>query len=810
MSLWQDLRFATRMLVKDRWFTLAAASALALGIGANATVFTLVNAVLLRGIPFEEPDRIVVLETANKGQQAGVSFEDFKDWRDRSRSFSQLTARLGATVNLSDNDHVPERYRGTYLSWNFFQMIGERPILGRDFQSSDDIPGAQPVVMLGYGAWKSRYGGDPGVLGKTVRVNSRPAVIVGVMPQGMKFPNNDDLWIPVTVLPPESFTGRGGRSFGVMGRLAPGVSVEQARSELTQIGADLEREYPATNKEWRPAIQTYNESQQGGPIFIVFLALQGAVAFVLLIACANVANLLLARSVNRVREIAIRTSIGAGRWRIVRQLLVESVLLASVSGVVGLVLAVAGVRWFDAATQDVGKPYYMTFTFDPVVFLFFAAICLASGILFGLAPALHVSKTNVNDVLKENGRGGTGSVAARRWAGALVVVEVVLTVVLLSGAGFMMRSFMSLYAMETNFNSANLLSMDLYLPLTKYPQYEPRGQIYQNFADRLDAIPGIQAALANNAPMNGATVGGPIGIDGVLPPQGEQKTALQVPVSDRYFEVLGMPVRRGRTFTRGDGLPGRGVALVNERFAEVFSKGVDPLGRQIRFTTQQASPNMPAGEWMSIVGVVPNVRQGNPRSPDPDAVVYVPLRSNPQRTPTLFVRTTATAATVLPQIREALKAVEPDLPLFNVQTMDERLAQNRWEFVVFGSMFGAFAGIALLLSAVGLFAVTTYSVTQRTQEIGVRMALGAQPRSILWLVLRRALIQLAIGLPLGIAGAVGVGIVLESILVQTGPRDVATLTSIVMLLIVVAVVACLWPARRAASLDPVIALRGDA
>ena len=311
MSLWQDLRFAVRMLVKDRWFTLAAASALALGIGANATVFTLVNAVLLRGLPFDKPEQIMALQTrTQKGQQAGVSFEDFKDWRDRSKSFSHLTAMLGTSVNVSDNDNVPERYVGDYISWNLFRMIGQHPILGRDFDESDDVPGAQPVAILGYGVWKGRYNGDANVLGRTIRVNSRPVIIVGVMAQGMQFPNNDDLWIPFVVLPPASFTGRAGRQFNVLGRLAQGASIERARSEMGQVGADLEREYPATNKEWRPFVQSYVEQAAGGPIRTIFLALMGAVGFVLLIACANVANLLLARSVNRVREIAIRSAIG--------------------------------------------------------------------------------------------------------------------------------------------------------------------------------------------------------------------------------------------------------------------------------------------------------------------------------------------------------------------------------------------------------------------------------------------------------------------------------------------------------------------
>ena len=458
MNLWQDLRYAVRMLVKDRWFALAAATALALGIGADASRCspwsTRCSSAVCRSTI---PNRSWCCRPAPSEARPGSGFEDFKDWRDRSRSFSHLTARLGTTVNVSDNDHVPERYQGDYISWNFFRMIGQRPILGRDFEASDDVPGAQPVVILGYGAWRSRYGGDPNVLGKTIRVNSRPANIVGVMPQGMQFPNNDDLLDSV---------GRAAawllyrsRRAAVRGLGPPRAQCSRSsRRGANSIGsARISRaSTPKPTRTGAPTFQSYDQQQAGGPISIVFLSLMGAVGFVLIIACANVANLLLARSVNRVREIAIRVSLGAGRWRIVRQLLVESVLLACLSGAAGFAMAIAGVRWFDRATQGVGKPACMTFTFDPIVFVFVAAICLLDRhSLRAARRRCACSKPNVNDVLKENGRGGTGGAGARHWTGALVILEVVLTLVLLSGAGYMMRSFLSLLQMRTGFNATN-------------------------------------------------------------------------------------------------------------------------------------------------------------------------------------------------------------------------------------------------------------------------------------------------------------------------------------------------------------------
>jgi putative ABC transport system permease protein len=428
-------------------------------------------------------------------------------------------------------------------------------------------------------------------------------------------------------------------------------------------------------------------------------------------------------------------------------------------------------------------------------------------VLFGLAPALHVSKTDVNDVLKEGGRGGTAGIRARRWAGVLIVVELVLTVVLLAGAGFMMQGFLTLYRLDLGIDTSHLLTMRLYLPLTKYPQPGPRAALYQQFEDRLIAIPAIQgSALASNTPLGGGlrrllTIEArPPSVGVPLP----EVTAL--PISDGYFSTLGIKLSRGRMLASPDGLPGHEAAVVNQRFVAMHFTNEDPLGRRITLTNEDPSVAPVAA---TIVGVAPTIRQRGVQERDPDPVVYLPYRADPQRGMALIVRTNADPARVTASVRDAMRTIEPDLPLFNIQTLDQVLAQQRWTFRIFGSMFAVFAGIALVLATVGLYAVTAYSVAQRTQEIGIRMALGALPRSVMWLVLKRALVQLAVGLPIGLAGAYGVGKVLQSLLVQTSPSDPVILGSITAVLATVAVAACLWPARRAARLDPMLALRHE-
>jgi predicted permease len=810
MGLWQDIRFAARLLVKDKWVTLAAATALSLGIAANSAVFTLVNAVLIRGLPFDAPEQIVALSSrTTDGRFRGISIPDFEDWKASSRLFDAAALSFTANLNVSDDSGQPaDRYSGPYISTDIFRIIRQHPILGRNFTPDDDRLGADPVVMLGYGIWTTRYGSDPSIVGKTIKINSLPLTVIGVMPRDMRFPPNSDLWIPFSQLSPGlRVLRRDARNFNGIARLKPGVTIEQARAELSAIGRALTAQYPDTNKDVAGWVRSFDEAVNGDPLRVVFGALMGAVAFVLLIACANVANLLLARAAARSREISVRVSLGATRWRIVRQLLIESVLLAVLSGAIGLLLSIGGIRLFDAATAATGQPYYMVFTLDGVVFAYLAAVCLGTAVVFGLAPALHVSRTNVNDLLKEGGRSGGAGMRARRWTAVLMVAELALTLVLLGGAGLMMRSFLNLYRADFGIETANLTTMQLVLPDRSFPTPQLRAAFIQRVQERVDQMAEIEVGtISTNAPLGGGNAR-PLAVQGRdLPTAEAAPRVTTVGISAKYFETLGLRPARGRALNERDGQPGQDNVVINQQLASMHFAGEDPIGRQIQFMAEGSSAGDPA-PWLTIVGIAPNVRQRQAQERDPEPVAYVPYVLQPSQVPTLIVRSRAPLAAATDRLRNEMRTLDPDMPLFNVLTMDERLAQQRWPFRVFGAMFAIFAAIALALSAVGLYAVTAYSVSQRTQEIGVRMALGAQPGQVLWLILRRALVQLSIGLAIGVGGAIGVGWLLRSLLVQMSWLDPITLTAIVAVLVAVALAATFSPARRATRLDPVAALR---
>jgi predicted permease len=723
-------------------------------------------------------------------------------------------------MNVTDSGHLPERVQGVWVTANTFGLLGQPMHLGRDFLPTEDRKGAEPVAIVGYGLWQSRFGGDQGIVGRTIKVNEVATTIVGVMPEGVQFPAQHQLWLPL--VPGANADRRSARNVTVFGRLGPGVSRTQAQTEMTGIAQQLAQQFPETNKDVGARIMTFNERFNGGPIRVVFLALLGAVGFVLLIACANVANLQLARSASRAREVAVRVALGASRGRVVRQLLVESTLLASIGGVLGLGLATVGVRLFDRAVEGAGKPYWIQFTFDPIVFAHLAAICLATGVLFGLAPALQVSKTNVNEILKEGGRGTSGGRRARWMTSTMVVVEIALTIVLLVGAGLMIRSFLNLYSLDLGAETSRVLTMQVGLTDAKYPKPEQRRLFYESLLTRLEAIPGMQAAAIASAIPFGGSEQRSLEIDGrptaadARPP----RVAI-IRISPRYFDVVNVTIRRGRALTETDGAAGSEVAVVNERFAAQFFPNEDPLGRRIRLVAGDGRPQTappapgaapqappaPPAPWLTIVGVSPTIRQGNPQALEPDAVAYVPHRMEAPGFMSILTRSQVEPGALTAQVRQAVQTVDPDQPVFGVRTLDEFLAQARWPYRVFGSMFAIFAGIALVLSAVGIYAVTAYSVTQRTQEIGVRMALGAQRGQVSWLILRRGLVQLAIGLTLGLAGALPISSVLQSLVVRIPTRDPVTFGAITAILVAVTVAACLIPARRATRLDPLTALR---
>ena len=813
MGLWQDLQFALRLLVKDKLFTVVATLALAFGIGVNAMVFTLVNAVLIRGLPFDEPDQIMALSAQDpvRNRLMGVSYLEFQDWS-AAKSLNGVAALSGTTMNVSDAGRPPERLSGNFISAGTFKILRQPPALGRDFSPADDEPGATPVVILSNSVFQNRYGSDPSVIGRTIRINEVPSVVIGVMPEGFRFPGNSDLWQPLSAIPKLREQKRSDRRYNVIGRLAPTATLEQAQSELGAVSARLAAEYPDTNKDIRALVQPYHERVNGGEIRAVFLSLMGAVAFVLLIACANVANLLLARAGNRAREVSVRVSLGASRGRVVRQLLIESLMLAMIATMIGFAIAIFGIRLFDAATQDVGKPYWIAFTLDARVFAYIAAVAVGTAFLFGLAPALHIARTDVNEILKEGGRSGSAGTRVRRWTSALVIGELALTLALLAGAAFMLRNFMTLYRLDLGIETTRLLAMSLVLPDAKYPSLEQRLAFYDQLQQRLGSR-FSSVAVATNRPAQGGlvrrfeVVGQPKSRETELP------DVTMLGIDARYFDTVGVRPQRGRVFSESDGTPGQETAVINARLAQLHFPNEDPLGRQIVLSLDPAlgdpPPGIPMSQSFTVVGIVPNVRQRNLQERDPDPIAYVPFRMQPRGVMAIIARSESDPHQLTPVLREEMRALDPVLPLFDIRTVDESLAQSRWPFRVFGSMFALFAAGALLLSAIGLYAVTAYSVRQRTQEIGIRTALGAQSSQVMWLFVRRALVHLAVGLTIGVAGAVGVGSIFEAadLLVHINGRDPVTIGSIALLLVVVSLTASIWPAMRATKLDPVNALR---
>jgi putative ABC transport system permease protein len=811
MDVIRDIRFALRLLVKERWFTLMAVVVLALGIGANNAVFTIVNAVLIRNLPLPNPNQVMFIGTrAPQERDLGVSLRDFEDWRAAARTFSGMSFMFNGSFNVGNEGLIPEAVPGAYVSANLFRMLGVSPVLGRDFVPEEDTTGAPLVVLISNTLWRQRYGGDVGIVGRTIRIIDGGGTIIGVMPEGMHFPFNAEIWLPAgTMSAAITNQPREARGYFAVGRLADGVTVEQARAELQTIGRRLGEQYPKTNKDLWPHAVPFQERVLGPQIPLLFWSLLGAVGFVVLIACSNVANLLLAKAARRSGEMSIRMAVGASRRQIVRQLLVESVLLALVAGAFGLLLSIVGIRWFAAEAQNVGVPYWMVFTMDWRTFAFLLVLCLATGVIFGLAPALHASRTNFHETLKEGGRTGTGGIRARRWTAGLVVFQLALTLVLLAGGGLMLRSFLTMYRMDIGIQTSQLMASGMIIPARKYPGWEDRTRFLQAIDDHFATVAGIDAASTTTAvPFGGGAVR-QLEVDGRAATPGDRLPEVtMLSVGSRYFDAIGISLIRGRAFTSADGGPGRQIAIVNQRLAELHFKDQDPVGRVIRLS--QNTPGSQPAEWLTVVGLAPNVRQrNNNQEREPDAVAYIPHRQNTTmaRAATVLARTRMDPAQATRILREAMMAVDPDQALAAPRTLDEALAQQRWLLRVFTTMFAAFALIALILAAVGLYAVTAYAVTQHTRDIGVRMVLGAQPGQVIWLFLKRSLVQLALGLTIGLAAAIALGRVLQSFLVQTSTYDPTTLISIVVVLTIVAVAACIGPARRATRLDPLNALR---
>jgi putative ABC transport system permease protein len=802
ISMMRDLRYALRMIASHRWFSAAVIVTLAVGIGLNTMVFTLVNAVLFKPLSFPGGERLVVINSQQRSSpdnQYGVSYPDYRDFRASASAFEAIEASMEQEGVLSERDHPAQSYNLGLITPGMFQMLRTPPILGRPFTTTDGAAGAEAVVLLGYGVWKDRYASASDVIGRVVRVDEKPATIVGVMPPGFKFPRNQDLWMPL--IPAAALESRGNRPLQLFAYLKPGVSISQGSANLRDIANRLSAAYPEVNKDTTAFVQTFHNRYNGGPIKRMFLAMLAAVGFVLLIACANVANMMLSRALVRRREISIRVAVGASRWQIVRQLLLESLLLGCLGGLLGIGLSLAGVHAFDVATQDVGKPYWILFRMDWDAFAYCAAICVVSGILFGLVPALQSTRVDLNNSLKDGVR-SAGSHRGGYLSAVLVVSQFALTLVLLAGAGLFVRSFFDNLSLNPEVPTRQILSAHFHLPDSRYPDADARTRFLNRLLTQLRVLPGVtEAAIVSNPPQMGAR-GRDIEIEGRPAADPKHRPAgaflIQLP---GYFQAVNLPLQEGRDFTDHDGSKGREDAIVSRDFAEKFWPRQPAIGKRFR-TYSDGKP----GPWLSIVGVATNmVQETQEASPRP--LAFLPERQEGASGMWLLVRSKGDPLSMTAAVRATLQALDQDLPLSDVRSLAGAIEHDRWFLVVFGTLFSVFGFIGLLLASVGIYAVIAQATGNRTQEIGVRMALGATSGNILRLILRRGMRQLAMGLGFGLIAAIPAVNVLAKVGMRISPTDPLLFIVIVALLTAVGVFACWLPARRAAALDPINAIR---
>jgi len=808
MRLLEDVRFGFRTLSKNPGFTAVAITALALGIGVNATVFSLSNAVLFKNLPFANSDHVLYIISTNSTKPRwynAFSYPDFLELRAQLKSFDAVGAFTYSSANISDHTASPEGYNGARVSVNTFSLIGQKPIAGRDFLPADGQAGAAPVAILSYKVWENRYGKDLSVVGRTVRIDEEPTVIIGVMPARLDFPRETEVWKPLVLN--DEYMKRENRRFTLYGHVANPSILKAASTEVNTVMQRIAAAYPITNKNIGGRVIDYNDYFGGagdGEIKIIFTAMLGAVGFVLLIACANVANLQLGRAVSRMREISIRVALGAGRWRIIRQLLVESLILSVAGGLIGWMLAIWGIRTFDNAVIPFGKPQALDFSMDVRALIYLAVITIGTGLLFGLAPAMRLSRLDVNTALKDGGRGSSGGGRGKYLSGLLVVVEMSLAVVLLAGAGLMIRSFLNAYRGDIGIRNDHILKMWIQLPNKNYLKPEQQLAFFERLKTKIDSLPGVEVStVTSNVPLSGSW-DFPYEIEGEPQPDARRRPNVDAVITTPdYFRVMGDQILAGRDFTEADGLPASLTVLVNRQFAQSVLHDENPLGRRLRLYKKDV-----AQPWLTVVGVVPNIPYNQSRAKR-DPTIYIPYRLETTSSMSVAARTSVPPSTLKQAFRREVQAIDDGLPVLNMVTMDEQLEQRNWPYRVFGSLFAIFAGIALMLASVGLYAVIAHSVSQRTQEIGVRMALGATSSHVLRLVFSLGMTQLGVGLVIGLAAAVGVTKVLKSLLVDVSPTDPLTFGLTALVLTLAAAGGCLIPARRAMRVDPIEALRHE-
>ena len=800
----QDIRYAFRSLVKNPLFTAIAVACLALGIGVNATIFSVVDGVMLQPYPYPDAHQIVVLNGTNQRERirrAGISYADFKDLRDNAATVHQLAAFQQRSLTIADGNGEPERYSGEIVSWSLFHLLGTQPIVGRNFEAHDDRPGADPVVLLSHEVWQQRYQGDRAIVGRAITVNGKAHTVIGVMPPRFAFPENQKLWVPLAEYAEP--LKRDDRGLQVFARMKPGVTTDQAVTELQAIASRLAQTYPLENKDWSVGVRPLSEWMLPDQVELVLLAMMGAVTLVLLIACANVANLLLARASVRQREISIRAALGAGRWRIVRQLLTEAMFIGALSAPLGIAIAWVGIRLLDSAMPPEQVPYFIRWGLDARSLAYTIAISTATGLVFGLAPALQAVRGDLQSSLKDGGRGNAGGSKAYLRS-ALVVAEVALSLVLLVGASLFVRSFMNLQTTDVGFNTAPLMTMRFYLPGAAYQADDAKARRVEDIVRRVEALPGVQAAFASNfVPMGSGGGGARVAPEGRAIEAGQEPVISFIGTTPHLRKTLDVPLVAGRDMTDSEGATKTPVALINQALAERLWPGEDAVGR--RFRTMGASP-----EWFTVVGVVADFRHRQGSNTDPQGPsAYVPYPYQPALNTGLTIRVSGPPAQIVPSVREQIRQADSTLPLFEVRTTEELRQLSYWQFALFGSMFATFGVVALVLASVGVYGVLSYSVSQRIQEIGVRMALGAERRNVLALIIGYGLKLATIGTVVGLVGAWGVTRFISTLLYNVTATDPLSFGGVALFLTLTAAIASYLPARRAMAVDPIVALRND-
>jgi putative ABC transport system permease protein len=817
-TLLQDIRFGLRTLSKSPGFTLVAVVALALGVGANTAIFSAVNTVLLRALPYDNSSQLVAFYTGNNPAapepRGPLAYPDLLDYREQAKSLEYVAAYQGVgTVLSAGQGDEPERVRGTEVSADLFPALGVPAARGRVFTREEDVEGGPSVIVISDGMWRRRFGSDPSIVGREVKMglSGRAVTVIGVMPPGFKFPPDQpdaiDYYIPFAAQnlknDAESMKNRGAVFISTVAKLREGVTVAEAAAEVSTVAARLEAQYPDTNTRRRARVVSLHEDLVG-PVRPALLILLGAVGFVLLIACANVANLMLARAASRSREIAVRTALGATRRRVVRQLMTESMLLSVAGGAAGLLLAVWGV---DAIVRlsPAAVPRLAETSIDARVFLFALGVSALTGLIFGLAPALQASKTDLAVSLKEGGRGGSAGKSQGRLRSALVVTEVALSLMLLVGAGLLVKSFRQLLTTDPGYSPARVLAVTVALNTKRFADDESRAAYFREAVARLGQLPGVEAAgLTRLLPLGRSDIFRSFNIAGRPPfAPGSRNNARNYAVSPEYFRVMSVPVRRGRTFGASDTKDSSPVIIINEALARRYFPDQEPLGQHI-VMDGPGDTTLPPRE---IVGVVGNVRF-EAFNADEVPEFYTPFEQSPSAVSEVVVRAKgADAAALTSSVRAALKGVDPNLLIWETRTMDELVGQWTAPQRFNVALLGLFAALAMLLSAVGIYGVMSYTVTQRTHEIGIRMALGARGRDVLRMVVRQGMLLTLVGLAIGLALAFALTRLMSGLLYGVSPTDPLVFAAVALLLAAVALVSCLVPARRATKVDPMIALR---